>query len=70
MYCGVRDPCYADLGRFKSCEFSVAFRGGAVVGLGGVDFLGEVAEIVGFVVGGYLSGPFPPSSMPVDAFVF
>ncbi len=39
-------------------EFTVVFWGGLVVGLGGFDFFGEVAEVVGFVTGGYLGGPF------------
>lgn len=50
-------------------EFSVVFGGGLVVGLGGGNFFGEVAEVVAFVVGGYLGGPFLESLVPVDAFV-
>ena len=36
-------------------EFAVVFWGGLVIGLGGVDFLGEVAEVVGLVVARYLA---------------
>lgn len=51
-------------------EFAVVFWRSPVVCLGGFDFFGEVAEVVAFVVGGYLGGPFFASLVPVDAFVF
>ena len=34
------------------------------------DFVGEVAEVVGFVVEGYRSGPFFAFFVPMDSFVF
>ena len=49
---------------------AVVFGGGFVVGSGGFEFGVEVAEVVAFVVGGYLSGPFLLCLVPVDAFVF
>jgi len=53
-----------------SCKFSMIFTSGAVVGVGSVGLVSEVAEVVGFVFGGYLGGPFFESFVPVDAFVF
>ena len=50
-------------------EFAVVFGCGPVVGSGGFDFFGEVAEVVAFVVGGYLGDPFAAPFVPVDAFV-
>ena len=41
-----------------------------IISVGGVDFVCEVAEAVGFFVGGYLGGPFFVSFVPVYAFVF
>ena len=46
------------------------FLSGLVVCAGGFGFVGEVAEAVGFFVGGYLGGPFFVFFVPIDAFVF
>ena len=46
------------------------FSGGLVISAGGGGFVGEVAEVVFFVVAMYLGGPFFTSFVPVDAFVF
>ena len=46
------------------------FSSGFVVCAGGGGFVGEVAEVVFFVVAMYLCGPFFTSFVPVYAFVF
>jgi hypothetical protein len=48
----------------------VVFSSGPIVRAGGVGFVGEVAEAVGFFVGGYLGGPLFVFFVPIDAFVF
>lgn len=57
-------------GKIQTCEFAEQFDGGLVVGLRGVDLIAEIAEVMGFVIAGYLGGPFFVSFVPVDAFVF
>jgi len=47
----------------------VEFSGGFIVCSGGGGFIGKVAEVVGFFVGGNLCGPFFLSLVPVDSFV-
>lgn len=39
-------------------ELAEQLGGIAVLGFGGFGFVREVAEVVGFVVAGYLGGPF------------
>ena len=46
------------------------FNCGRIVGLCGLYFVFEVAEVVGFVVAGELGGPFFVFFVPVDAFIF
>ncbi len=46
------------------------FSSCSIVGTGGVGFVGEVAEVVFFVVAMYLCGPFFICLVPVYAFVF
>lgn len=46
------------------------FLGGLVIRLCGFGFVGEVAEVVGFVVESYRGGPFFTFLIPVDTFVF
>ena len=41
-----------------------------VISTSGFGFVGEVAEVVGFFIEGYRSGPFFISLIPVDTFVF
>ena len=60
----------AFFGKIQTREFAEEFDGGPVVGRRGVNFIDKVAEMVGFVVAGYLGGPFVVSFVPVDAFVF
>ena len=57
-------------GEVAGGELAVEAAGFFVIRAGGVDFIGEVAEVVAFVVAGYLGGPFFASFVPVDAFVF
>ena len=68
-FAGVRGFTSRGFREIQMREFSVVFWGGPVIGLGGGNFFGEVAEVVTFVVGCYLGGPFPASLVPVDAFV-
>ena len=42
--------------------------GGVIIGASGIDLFSEVAEVVGFVVAGYLGGPFFVSFVHFDAF--
>ena len=58
------------MGEIRLGKFSVIFLSGPVVGLRGVDFIAEIAEVVGLVIAGYLGGPFVVSFVPVNAFVF
>jgi len=51
-------------------ELAEQLGGLSVVGAGGIDFVGEVAEVVFLIIIGYLGGPFFKSFVPVDAFVF
>ena len=46
------------------------FSSRSIISAGGFGFVGEVAEVVFFVVAMYLGGPFFTSLVPVDAFVF
>lgn len=48
----------------------MVFFPGIIIRLGGFSFVGEVAEVVGFVVEAYGRGPFLGAFMPMDAFVF
>ena len=61
---------FSRTGEIRLGKFSVVFSSGFVIGLRGVDFIAEVAEVVGFVIAGYLGGPFFAFFVPVDAFVF
>ncbi len=56
--------------KVQVCEFGVVFSSRSIISAGGVGFVGEVAEAVGFFVGGYLGGPFFVFFVPIDAFVF
>jgi len=58
------------MGEIRLGKFSVIFSSGLVIGLGGVNLIAEVAEVVSLVVAGYLGGPFVVSLVPVDAFEF
>jgi len=58
------------MGEIRLGKFSVIFSSGPVVSHRGVNLIAEIAEVVGFVVAGYLGGPFVVSFVPVDAFVF
>jgi hypothetical protein len=51
-------------------KVAVVFSSRSIVGFGGVDFIVEVAEAIGFFVGCNLCGPFFICLVPVDAFVF
>ena len=44
--------------------------GFAAVGVGGGEFVGEIAEMITFIIAGDLCRPFPLSFVPMDAFVF
>ena len=46
------------------------FCSGLIISAGVVDFVGEVTEVVGFVVLGYPGGPFFTSFVPIDAGVY
>ncbi len=48
----------------------MVFSSRSIVRAGGGSFVGEVAEVVFFVVAMYLGGPFFTSFVPVYAFVF
>jgi len=54
----------------QMCESAVVLLSSAVVSIGGVGLMLEVAEVVGSSVALYLGGPFFQSFVPVDAFVF
>ena len=56
-------------GKVQAGILSMKFFGRFVVCLRGGAFVGEVAEVVGFVVGAYGRGPFFVGFVPVDAFV-
>jgi len=58
------------VGEVVGGEFTVEFAGSFIIGEGGFGFVGEVAEVVFFVVAMYLGGPFFTSFVPVYAFVF
>jgi hypothetical protein len=45
------------------------FSSRSIIGTGGFFFIVEVSEVVGFVVAGYLCGPFFASFVPVYAFI-
>lgn len=62
--------CRPFFGKIQTREFAEQSGSSPVVGLRGVDFIAEVAEVVGFVVAGYLGDPFVVSFVPVDAFEF
>ena len=62
--------CGASICKIRGCELSMIFSGGVVVGLCGIDLVIEVAETVGFFIGGYLGGPFFIFFVPIDAFIF
>ena len=55
--------------KVQVCEFGVVFSSRPIICAGGGGFVGEVAEVVFFVVAMYLGGPFFTSFVPVDAFV-
>ena len=57
-------------GKVQAGILSMKFFGRFVVCLRGGAFVGEVAEVVGFVVGAYGRGPFLVGLVPVDAFIF
>ncbi len=46
------------------------FRSRSIISLCGFCFVGEIAEVAGFIIARYRSGPFFTSFVPVDAFVF
>ncbi len=58
------------MGEIRLGKFSVIFSSGFVISFGGFNFIAEIAEVVGFVIAGYLGGPFLTFFVPVDAFVF
>ena len=75
IHSGVGDPSLrsglcCSFCEIQAGEITVIFSSGLVVGVGGFDFVGEVAEVVFFVVAMYLGGPFFLSFVPVYAFVF
>lgn len=57
------------VGEVVGGKLAVVFSSRSIVGAGGGGFVGEVAEAVGFFVGGYLGGPFFIFFVPIDAFV-
>jgi hypothetical protein len=48
----------------------MVFSSCSIIGPGGVGFIIEVSEVVGFVIAPYRGGPFFGLFVPVDAFVF